>query len=79
MKPSFRQFKQDGVAKTRQLQCCCDCFAASTYAGTPHGTTIARLAFGAFCLAIPFDAFCESIKQASGKGPLPDIKKSRKT
>jgi hypothetical protein len=51
----------DGVAKTCQLLRCCDCLAASTYLSTPHGSTIARLAFGAFCLAIPFDAFCESI------------------
>jgi hypothetical protein len=79
MKSSFRQFKQDGVAKTRQWLRCCDCLAASTYAGTPHGSTIARLAFGAFCLAIPFDIFGESPKQDSDKGPLPDIKKSRKT
>jgi hypothetical protein len=51
----------DGVAKPRQLLRCCDCLAASTYASTPHGSTIARLAFGAFYLAIPFDVFCESI------------------
>jgi hypothetical protein len=51
----------DGVAKTRQLLRCCDCLAVSTYVTTPHCSTIARLAFGAFCLAIPFDDFCESI------------------
>jgi hypothetical protein len=51
----------DGVAKTRQLLRCCDSLAVSTYVTTPHCSTIARLAFGAFCLAIPFDDFCESI------------------
>jgi hypothetical protein len=55
--------KEDGVAKTRQLLRCCDGLAASTYVSTPHGSTIARLAFGAFCLAIPFVGFCENIKE----------------
>ncbi len=31
--------------------------AASTYVSTPHCSTIARLAFGAFCLAISQVAF----------------------
>jgi hypothetical protein len=36
---------------------------------TSHCSTIARLAFGAFYLAIPFDVFCESIFDA-GKSEL---------
>jgi hypothetical protein len=59
---TMKPLRIDGVAKTRQLLRCCDCLAASTYISTPYGSTIARLAFDAFCLAIPFDVFCESIK-----------------
>jgi hypothetical protein len=47
----------DGVAKTRQLLRCCNRLAASTYVSTPHCSTIARLAFDAFCLAIAKIAF----------------------
>jgi hypothetical protein len=54
--------RDDGVAKTHQLLRCCHHLAASTYVSTPHCSTMARLAFGAFCLAIQLDAFCESIK-----------------
>jgi hypothetical protein len=61
--------EKDGVAKTRQLPRCCDYLAASTYVSTPHCSTIARLAFGAFCLDIPFDSFCESIKKAWENAP----------
>jgi hypothetical protein len=51
----------DGVAKIHQLLRCCNCLAASTYVSTFHCPAITRLAFGAFCLAIYFDTFCESI------------------
>jgi hypothetical protein len=47
--------EKDGVAKTRQLPRCCDYLAASTYVSTPHCSTIARLALGAFCSAISLD------------------------
>jgi hypothetical protein len=50
----------DGVAKTCQLLRCCDCLAVSTYPNTLHCSTIARLVFGAFCLAIPFDVFVKA-------------------
>jgi hypothetical protein len=59
-----------------QLLRCCDCLAALTYAITPHCSTIARLAFGAFYLAIPFDVFCESISLdllSNGRRGIPGI------
>jgi hypothetical protein len=34
----------------------------AAHLSTPHSSTIARLAFGAFCLAIHFLLSCESIK-----------------
>gem|GEM_PF-2722771 len=51
----------DGVAKTHQMRRCCNCLTASTYVSMPHCSTITRLAFGAFCLAIQINTFCESI------------------
>jgi hypothetical protein len=51
--------KHDGVAKTRQLLRWPRCFDVPKYASW---LTIARLAFGAFCLVILFDVFYESIK-----------------
>ncbi|PNU20091.1 adenylyl-sulfate kinase [Geothermobacter hydrogeniphilus] len=58
----------DGVAKTHQQLRCCVCLAASTYVSTPHCSTIARLAAGAFCLANTLDAFCESIFCSADRG-----------
>jgi hypothetical protein len=48
--------KNDGVAKTHQLLRCCNC---SRHCGVPKYASfldLARLAFGAFCLAI--HSFC---------------------
>jgi hypothetical protein len=36
--------------------------AASTYLSTPHCSTMARLAVGAFCIATTSEAFCESFR-----------------
>ncbi|MDY6850343.1 MAG: hypothetical protein SV239_14685, partial [Thermodesulfobacteriota bacterium] len=43
--------------------------AASTYVSTPHCSTIARLAFGAFCLAIDNDAFLRKHQPINKKSP----------
>jgi hypothetical protein len=42
------------MASQKRTNCCVAAIAlaASTYVGTPHCSTIARLAFGAFSLAI---------------------------
>jgi hypothetical protein len=47
------------MASQKLTNCCVAAIAlaASTYVSTPHCSTIARLAFGAFCLAIDIDAF----------------------
>jgi hypothetical protein len=47
------------MASQKLTNCCVAAIAlaASTYLSTPHCSTIARLAFGAFCLAIDIDAF----------------------
>jgi hypothetical protein len=47
------------MASQKLTNCCVAAIAlaASTYVSTPHCSTIARLAFGAFCLAITVDAF----------------------
>jgi hypothetical protein len=37
----------------------------AAYLSTPHSSTIARLAFGAFCLAITLWLSCESINPAT--------------
>ena len=54
--------KPDGVAKNRQLLCCCNGLAASTFVSTPHCSTIAHHAGGDSCLAIHVDTLYESIK-----------------
>jgi hypothetical protein len=47
------------MASQKLTNCCVAAIAlaASTYLSTHHCSTIARLAFGAFCLAIDIDAF----------------------
>jgi len=52
------------MASQKLTNCCVAAIAlaASTYRCTPHCSTIARLAFGAFCLAIPSMLFCKSIR-----------------
>jgi ABC-type transport system involved in multi-copper enzyme maturation permease subunit len=49
------------MASQKLTNCCVAAiaFAASTYVSTPHCSTIARFAFGAFCLAIDIDAFLQ--------------------
>jgi hypothetical protein len=43
------------MASQKLTNCCVAAIALVTaaYLSTPHSSTIARLAFGAFCLAIP--------------------------
>jgi hypothetical protein len=57
--PSFLINRQALMASQKLTNCCVAAIAltASTYVSTPHCSTIARLAFGAFCLAIDIDAF----------------------
>jgi hypothetical protein len=52
------------MASQKLTNCCVAAIALVTaaYLSTPLSSTIARLAFGAFCLAIPFWLSCESIK-----------------
>jgi hypothetical protein len=52
-------FSSSLMASQKLTNCCVAAIAlaASTYVSTPHCSTIARLAFGAFCLAIDIDAF----------------------
>jgi hypothetical protein len=52
----FRRSKR--MASQKLANCCVAAIALVTaaYLSTPHSSTIARLAFGAFCLAI--HAFC---------------------
>jgi len=47
------------MASQKLTNCCVAAIAltASTYVSTPHCSTIARLAGGAFCLAIDYFAF----------------------
>jgi hypothetical protein len=47
------------MASQKLTNCCVAAMAlaASTYVSTPHGSIIARLAFGAFCIAISHFAF----------------------
>jgi len=55
-----RNFSPKHWMASQKLTNCCVAaiaLAASTYVSTPHCSTIARLAFGAFCLAIDIDAF----------------------
>jgi hypothetical protein len=49
------------MASQKLTNCCVAALAlaASTYMGTPHCSTIARLACGTFCLAIRVDAFLQ--------------------
>jgi hypothetical protein len=51
------------MASQKLTNCCVAAIALVTaaYLSTPHSSTIARLAFGAFCLAIHFLLSCESI------------------
>jgi hypothetical protein len=62
------------MASQKLTNCCVAAIALviAVYLSTPHSSTIARLAFGAFCLAIHYLAFlrkhhlmsfCESIKR----------------
>jgi hypothetical protein len=57
------------MASQKLANCCVAALAlaASTYIGTPHCSTIARLAGDAFCLAIPYIAF---LRKHQKKGPL---------
>jgi hypothetical protein len=52
------------MASQKLTNCCVAAIALVTaaYLSTPHSSTIARLAFGAFCLAIHSLAFLQSIK-----------------
>jgi hypothetical protein len=47
------------MASQKLTNCCVAAIALVTaaYPSTPHSSTIARLAFGAFCLAIHFFCF----------------------
>jgi hypothetical protein len=47
------------MASQKLTNCCVAAIAlvTATYLGTPHSSTIARLAFGVFCLAIGSFAF----------------------
>jgi hypothetical protein len=55
------------MASQKLTNCCVAAMALVTaaYLSTPHSSTIARLAFGAFCLAI--HSFCFLAKES----PLP--------
>jgi hypothetical protein len=50
------------MASQKLTNCCVAAIALVTaaYLSTPHSSTIARLAFGAFCLAIHFLLSCEN-------------------
>jgi len=54
--------KNHGMMASQKLTNCCVAAIAlvtAAYLSTPHSSTIARLAFGAFCLAIhSFCSFC---------------------
>ena len=68
-------FKKVNMMASQKLTNCCVAaiaLAASTYVSTPHCSTIARLAFGAFCLAIYYFAFLRK-HQTSSKGFVPFI------
>jgi hypothetical protein len=49
--------ENDGVAKTPQLLRCAAFFVTAAYRMYASFLEFARLAFGAFCLAITFDDF----------------------
>jgi len=53
------------MASQKLTNCCVAAIAlaASTYISTPHCSTIARLSFGAFCLAIGYFAFLRKHQQ----------------
>jgi hypothetical protein len=63
------------MASQKLTNCCVAAIAlvVAAYLSTPYSSTIARLAFGAFCLAIlSFCFLCESIKKGRRKRPFPE-------
>jgi hypothetical protein len=64
-----RRAGQRKMASQKLTNCCVAAIAlaASTYVSTPHCSTIARLAFGAFCLAIDIDAFLRKHQRKAQK------------
>ncbi|MFO7984046.1 MAG: hypothetical protein R6V08_11385 [Desulfuromonadales bacterium] len=64
------------MASQKPTNCCVAAIAlaASTYVSTPHCSTIARLAFGVFCLAIHLDAFLgkhqDKVQDYNGSKPF---------